>query len=136
MLCEKAFTVNAKQARILVEMAKEKGLLLMEAFWTRYFPLTNYVREAINSGKLGTIYRVFSDSSTRLSPETNFSDGKHRMVNADLAGGALLDLGVYSLTWPFLVFWQTQAKKTAPKVVTAITKVCSQAIYCDGPTYS
>ncbi|RSL42642.1 hypothetical protein CEP54_015406 [Fusarium duplospermum] len=115
VLCEKAFTVNAKQARILVEIAKEKGLLLMEAFWTRYFPLTNYVREAITSGKLGKIYRVFSDASARLSPETNFSDGKHRMVNADLAGGALLDLGVYSLTWPFLVFWQTQAKKTPPK---------------------
>ncbi|KAH7259816.1 hypothetical protein NW759_002731 [Fusarium solani] len=122
VLCEKAFTVNAKQARILVEIAKEKGLLLMEAFWTRYFPLTNYVRETISSGKLGTIYRVFSDASARLSPEANFSDGKHRMVNADLAGGALLDLGVYSLTWPFLVFWQTQAKKTPPKVAAAITK--------------
>ncbi|KAI9148755.1 D-xylose 1-dehydrogenase (NADP(+)) [Paramyrothecium foliicola] len=122
VLCEKAFTVNAKQARILAEKAKEKNLLLMEAFWTRYFPLTTYVRDVITSGKIGTVYRVFSDASARLNPESNFSDGKHRMVNADLAGGALLDLGVYSLTWPFLVFWQTQTKKNPPKVVSSITK--------------
>ncbi|KPM37246.1 hypothetical protein AK830_g9305 [Neonectria ditissima] len=122
VLCEKAFTVNAKQARLLVDKAEEKGLFLMEAFWTRYFPLTNYVRDVIKSGKLGTIYRVFSDASVGLSPETSFSDGKHRMVNADLAGGALLDLGVYSLTWPFLVFWQTQDQKTPPKVLSSMTK--------------
>ncbi|KAK7398126.1 hypothetical protein QQX98_012490 [Neonectria punicea] len=121
VLCEKAFTVNAKQARLLIDKAKEKGLFLMEAFWTRYFPLTDYVRDVIKSGRLGTVYRVFSDASGRMSPETSFGDG-HRMVNPDLAGGALLDLGVYSLTWPFLVFWQTQDKKTPPKVVSSMTK--------------
>ncbi|KAK1511380.1 oxidoreductase family protein [Colletotrichum costaricense] len=103
VLCEKAFTVNAMQARLLVEKAKEKG-------------------DVISSGRLGNIYRVFSDSSARLSPETSFGDGKHRMVNADLAGGALLDLGVYSLTWPFLVFWQSQSQKTTPKVFSTMTK--------------
>ncbi|KAJ3539363.1 hypothetical protein NM208_g5524 [Fusarium decemcellulare] len=119
VLCEKAFTVNAAQARILAEKAKEKNLLLMEAFWTRYFPLTAYVKDAVTSGKLGNIYRVFSDAGGRMAPETSFKDTNHRMVNPKLAGGALLDLGVYSLTWPFLVFYQPDSK---PKVVSSMTK--------------
>ncbi|KAI5460860.1 hypothetical protein BGZ63DRAFT_387930 [Mariannaea sp. PMI_226] len=119
VLCEKAFTVNAQQARILAEKAKEKGVFLAEAFWTRYFDLTNYVRDVVHSGRLGTVYRVFSDASARLSPEANFGDSKHRLVNPNLAGGALLDLGVYSLTWPFLVFWKPDSQ---PEVVSSITK--------------
>ncbi|KAF4987106.1 hypothetical protein FDECE_15589 [Fusarium decemcellulare] len=119
VLCEKAFTVNAAQARILAEKAKEKNLLLMEAFWTRYFPLTAYVKDAVTSGKLGNVYRVFSDAGGRMAPETSFKDTNHRMVNPKLAGGALLDLGVYSLTWPFLVFYQPDSK---PKVVSSMTK--------------
>jgi dihydrodiol dehydrogenase / D-xylose 1-dehydrogenase (NADP) len=52
VLCEKAFTVNAAQAKKLVEKAKEKNLFLMEAVWTRYFPLSIYVRDVITSGKV------------------------------------------------------------------------------------
>lgn len=101
MLCEKAFTVNAEQAKKLVAKAREKKCFLVEAFWTRYFPLTDYVRDIIKSGRVGNILRVISDCSARLDPDNSCKDGKHRMVNTDLAGGALLDLGVYSLTWPF-----------------------------------
>ncbi|KAF7554273.1 hypothetical protein G7Z17_g3020 [Cylindrodendrum hubeiense] len=63
VLCEKAFTVNAQQARLLAEKAKEKDCFLMEALWTRYFPLADYVREVIDSGKLGTIYRYGQTSA-------------------------------------------------------------------------
>lgn len=58
MLCEKAFTVNASQAKKLVEKAKAKNLFLMEAVWTRYFPLSIKVRELITSGAIGTVYRT------------------------------------------------------------------------------
>ncbi|KAJ5911066.1 D-xylose 1-dehydrogenase (NADP(+)) [Penicillium subrubescens] len=53
VLCEKAFTVNAAQAKILVETAREKGLFLMEAVWTRFFPLSVQVRDIIQSGEIG-----------------------------------------------------------------------------------
>ncbi|KAJ4044473.1 hypothetical protein NW756_004805 [Fusarium oxysporum] len=109
VLCEKAFTVNASQARLLVDKARVKNCFLMEALWTRYFPLADYVYGIIRSGRLGTIHRVFSDCSVRLSPETSYNDGQHRMVNPALAGGALLDLGVYSLTWPFFTFLSRSA---------------------------
>ncbi|KAH9212933.1 hypothetical protein DL95DRAFT_507935 [Leptodontidium sp. 2 PMI_412] len=118
VLCEKPFTVNAQQARKLADKAREKGCFLMEALWTRYFPLADYVRNIIASGKLGTVERVVSDCSMRLQPDTSFKDGKHRMVNSDLAGGALLDLGVYSLTWPFLALYQEKS----PKVFALMTK--------------
>ncbi|OAL49191.1 NAD(P)-binding protein [Pyrenochaeta sp. DS3sAY3a] len=112
VLCEKAFTVNAAQARALAEKAKEKNLFLMEAVWTRYFPLSIYVREQITSGRIGPVARVISDNSMALDPENNMADGKNRMVNPDLAGGALLDLGIYALTWVFQTLYHTQPEKT------------------------
>lgn len=61
VLCEKALTVNASQARKLVAKAAEKGLFFMEAVWTRYFPLSIKVREMISSGEIGTVYRVMGE---------------------------------------------------------------------------
>ncbi|KAF1950363.1 NAD(P)-binding protein [Byssothecium circinans] len=122
VLCEKAFTVNAAQARALVDKAKEKNLFLMEAVWTRYFPLSIYVREQITSGRIGPIARVLADNSMALNPEESFKDGKNRMVNPDLAGGALLDLGIYSLTWVFQTLYLTQPENSRqpPKVIAAL----------------
>jgi dihydrodiol dehydrogenase / D-xylose 1-dehydrogenase (NADP) len=115
VLCEKAFTVNAAQAKKLVETAKEKGLFLMEAVWTRYFPLSIYVRDTVASGKIGTVYRVTADNGFAMDPENEFADGKSRMVNPDLAGGALLDLGIYSLTWLFQTLYTVQDPQSRQK---------------------
>ncbi|KAF2205693.1 oxidoreductase domain-containing protein [Delitschia confertaspora ATCC 74209] len=122
VLCEKAFTVNAAQAKALAAKAKEKNLFLMEAVWTRYFPLSVYVRDQITSGRIGPVARVLSDNSMAMDPERSFSDGKHRMVNPDLAGGALLDLGIYALTWVFQTLYHTQPESTRqpPKVLAAL----------------
>jgi dihydrodiol dehydrogenase / D-xylose 1-dehydrogenase (NADP) len=124
VLCEKAFTINAAQARLLFAKAKEKNLLLMEAVWTRYFPLSIYVREAITKGIIGPVTRVMADNSVTLNPSTAFADGKHRMVNPDLGGGALLDLGIYSLTWIFQTAYLTQPPelRKPPQVMAAIKK--------------
>ncbi|KAH9914970.1 oxidoreductase domain-containing protein [Fomitopsis serialis] len=121
-LVEKAFTVNAAQAKKLAEKAKEKNLFLMEAVWTRYFPLSYYVRDIITSGKLGNIQLVSSDNSISLDPEETMADGKHRMVNPDLAGGALLDCGIYALTWLFQTVYTTlpPAERKAPSVTSAL----------------
>lgn len=124
VLCEKAFTVNAAQARKLAEKAKEKNLFLMEAVWTRYFPLSAYVRDLITSGTLGNVTRVFADNGVATDPDVSFTDGKHRMVNPDLAGGALLDMGIYSLTWVFQCLYLTQpeGKRKPPRVTSSLQK--------------
>lgn len=90
VLCEKAFTVNAAQAKILTKTAKEKGLFLMEAVWTRYFPLSIQIRKMITDGEVGEVLRVIADNSFGDDVEERFGTA-HRMVNMDLAGGALLD---------------------------------------------
>ena len=103
MLCEKAFTVNAAQAKRLVETAKEKKLFLMEAVWTRFFPLSIQIRKMIEDGELGAVHRVIADLSFGQDVENTWGadGGKHRMVNPDLAGGAMLDRKNYlSLTPP------------------------------------
>jgi len=126
VLCEKAFTVTASQARKLAETAKAKNVFLMEAVWTRYFPLSIKIRELVKSGAIGTVYRVIADNSVgNDGPDgtLTFPD-ENRMVNIDLAGGALLDLGIYSLTWLFQILYhlQPEAEKEAPKTIAAINK--------------
>lgn len=125
VLCEKALTVNAEQTKKLIQVAKEKNLFFMEAVWTRYFPLSIKIREMIQDGEIGQVVRVVAD----LSFTSATGDGKldfpntNRMVNMDLAGGALLDLGIYSLTWVFQALYTTQKEpKEAPTVIAAINK--------------
>ena len=87
---EKAFTTNAAQARELIKTAKEKNLFLMEAVWTRFFPISVKIRRMIEEGGLGDLHRVIADNSFGENVEEKWGT-QHRMVNMDLAGGALLD---------------------------------------------
>ncbi|KAI9803950.1 MAG: hypothetical protein M1833_000231 [Piccolia ochrophora] len=121
VLCEKAFTVNAQQARILVDTAREKGLFLMEAVWTRYFPLSIQIRNMVSEGKIGTVHRVIADNSFGEDIAKNWGN-ESRMVNMDLAGGSMLDLGIYSLTWVFQILYHLQpaSSRKAPKVTSSI----------------
>ncbi|OAA66475.1 NAD(P)-binding domain protein [Niveomyces insectorum RCEF 264] len=130
VLCEKAFTVNAAQARKLVATARARNRFLMEAVWTRYFPLSVQVRDLVQSGAIGTVYRVVADNSLNNNtddPDKLAFPDSNRMVNKDLAGGALLDLGIYSLTWLFQILYHLQTptgtgadrKKEAPRVLAA-----------------
>ncbi|ROV95757.1 hypothetical protein VPNG_08768 [Cytospora leucostoma] len=129
VLCEKALTVNASQARRLVGKAREKGLFLMEAVWTRYFPLSVEIRERILAGEIGTVYRVLADNSINASKPDGTLDfpDSSRMVNLDLAGGALLDLGIYSLTWLFQTLYHLQEDKEKPQVVASMNKYTTGA---------
>ena len=125
VLCEKAFTVNAAQAKKLIEAARAKKLFLMEAVWTRYFPLSIKVRELVREGVIGKVHRVSADLSFGAANEdgTLSYPDDNRMVNRDLAGGALLDLGIYSLTWVFQILYHCQEKpRNAPKVLAAVSK--------------
>jgi len=125
VLCEKAFTVNAAQARKLVEKAKAKNLFLMEAVWTRYFPLSIKIREMLVDGVIGEVHRVVANNSIQATLEDGSLDFplNNRMVDMNLAGGALLDLGIYSLTWVYQILYHLQPKpRKAPEVVAAIHK--------------
>lgn len=100
--CEKPFTINAKQTEHLIKVAKSKNLFLMEAVWIRFFPIVLEIQQLIHKERvLGKVHRVFSDLSMTFTP-----DPKHRLFNPDLGGGALLDLGIYPLTWQMITLFQ------------------------------
>lgn len=125
VLCEKPFTVNAEQTKILVDLAREKKLFLMEAVWTRFFPISIEIRKLIKDGVIGDVTRVVSDLSLAQNPESTYGpNDEHRMVNPDLAGGAMLDIGIYSLTWVFQILYHLQpaGQRVAPKTTGAISK--------------
>ena len=99
VLVEKPFTLNAAEAAAVRDAAAERGLLAMEAMWTRYLPHMVRIREIVASGALGEIRAVTADHTQRIS-----SDPAHRLNAMELGGGALLDLGVYpiSFAWDVL----------------------------------
>ncbi|KAH7366645.1 hypothetical protein BKA66DRAFT_425270 [Pyrenochaeta sp. MPI-SDFR-AT-0127] len=101
VLCEKPFTLNARDAQEVFALAKEKGVFVMEAMWTRFFPLTISLQHLLHEEKvIGDVLRVFADFSTDHKLSEKGMDS--RLKNPALGAGSLLNLGVYSLTWALL----------------------------------
>jgi predicted dehydrogenase len=99
VLVEKPFTLNEPEARAVVDLAREKGLVVLEAMWTRWLPHMVRVRELIASGALGEVRAVLADHDQKLP-----LDPEHRIQNPALGGGALLDLGIYPVSFAWDVF--------------------------------
>ena len=98
VLVEKSFTRNAAEAREVLDAATERDLLAVEAMWSRFLPHYDVVRHVVESGLLGDLVAVFADHGQRLHP-----DGPARLAEPELAGGALLDLGVYPVSFADVV---------------------------------
>jgi len=97
VLCEKAFTVNTPQAEELIRIANERKVFLAEAIWTRYQPMRQMITDVINSGVIGKLQML---SANLCYPNIALQ----RMYDPALAGGALLDLGVYVLNFADMFF--------------------------------
>jgi len=131
-LVEKAFMANYRQAKEIIELAKQKKVFLAEAIWTRYQPAVKIVRDLIDSGCIGT---------PRLVTATlGYSMGeKPRIMRPDLCGGALLDLGVYAINFVRMFFPKTITSidsqcvksKTGMDLTNAITLVLSDGTLCN-----
>lgn len=112
VLCEKPFAVNAQQAQSMVDSAQANGVALMEAMWSRFLPHYAVVREIIASGVLGKILTVHADHGQRLADQNI-----PRLVEPSLAGGALLDLGIYPVSFAQMILGNPQ-KITSSGVLT------------------
>ncbi len=97
VLCEKAFTLNAAEAREVAALAKEKGVYVAEAIWTRYMPSRQLINEVLASGIIGAVTTL----TCNLSYPVTY---KERIVRPELAGGALLDVGIYGLNFALMHF--------------------------------
>jgi len=103
ILVEKPFTMNIKEAKEVFDFAKEKKLFVMEAMWTRFFPVSTYVRNAIKDGVIGDVKFLKAELTFNASL-AHKDDPQWRLYNPDLAGGALLDVGVYVTAYSYMVF--------------------------------
>ena len=97
MLCEKAFTVTAKEAEEAIAYAKERNILVAEAMWVRYMPMTKTLKEILASGRIGEVIGLTANLGYAIMD-------KERIFRPELGGGALLDLGVYTLNFATTVF--------------------------------
>ena len=96
VLCEKAFTMNAKQAREVLALSKEKNVLVTEAIWTRYMPSRTILNELVSSGIIGEVSTV---SANLCYPIHHVP----RLTDPNLAGGSLLDVGIYPLNFASMI---------------------------------
>ena len=97
VLVEKAMAANADEARQIVAAARGAGVFCMEAMWTRFLPHIDVLRQILETGLLGEVSTVLADHSIPLWP-----DGPQRLSDPALAGGAMLDLGIYPLSFASL----------------------------------
>lgn len=92
VLCEKAFTANAKQAEEIIRISEEKGIFVGEAMWTRFLPSRKMIDEIIRSGEIGKVHMITANLGYDIK-------NVERLQKPELAGGALLDVGIYPLTF-------------------------------------
>jgi len=97
VLCEKAFAANYAQAKEMIDLAEEKNLMITEAMWVRYMPMAKTLKEVLNSGVIGEPMTLTGNLCYLVSD-------KPRLIKPELAGGALLDVGVYTLNFASIVF--------------------------------
>ncbi|MGD0699589.1 MAG: Gfo/Idh/MocA family oxidoreductase [Trebonia sp.] len=98
VLVEKPFTMNAAEARDIVGLARERGLFAMEAMWTRFLPHVGLIRDWLVEGLLGDVVTVTADHGQWFAEDAGF-----RLFAPELGGGALLDLGVYPVSFASMV---------------------------------
>ncbi len=96
VLCEKAFMANFWQAKEIIKLAKKKNVFITEAIWTRYLPSRKMLAEILNSNIIGEVNSVSASLSYKI-------DEVDRIKLPELAGGALLDIGVYPLNFALMV---------------------------------
>ncbi len=97
VLCEKAFTVNAGQAREVLEYAEKEKVFVTEAIWTRYMPMVNMIKDVLEQGMIGKPELLSANLSYSL-------EHVQRLYDPALAGGSLLDLGVYPINFASIFF--------------------------------
>lgn len=117
VLCEKPFTLNAKETEEVIKLAREKKLFLMEAMWTRFFPIMKKVHEWINEGAIGPIRMISADFGFRRE-----GNPEERKVSLQRGAGALMDVGIYPISFSTWIY------KKDPSNINAITSLLETGV--------
>jgi len=129
VLIEKPITLNAAEAERVTDLAAERGLLVLEAMWTRFLPHVARIREIIAAGTLGEVRSFTADHRQKLP-----DDPAHRINALELGGGALLDLGIYPISFAAHLFGTPREIQAAAsfKETGADAQVATLFRYADG----
>ena len=117
VLCEKPITVNLAECDSLIALAKEKDQYLMEGMWTYFLPAINKVSEWVNEGRIGKVLSIKADFGNAVP-----FDAESRMYNPELAGGTILDMGIYPLAITWLIY------KSDPKSISVVSRKASTGV--------
>src|SRR5690554_453853 len=128
VLLEKPFTVNAREAAEVVGLAADRGLVVLEAMWTRFLPQSVRIRQLIAEGVIGEPRTLIADHNQLLP-----TDPEHRINSLALAGGALLDLGIYPVSFAHELFGTpTQVAAVGHLSATGVDRQTSIVLGFDG----
>lgn len=131
VLCEKPMTLNAAETKELIRLAKEHHVFLMEAMWTKFLPVTNWVKDSIEQGRIGEVTNITGKFGFTSEP-----DPQSRLYNPELGGGALLDVGIYPVMYAAYLVGRYPEEITSSMVKTETgvdAKNEIQFIYENGP---
>jgi predicted dehydrogenase len=131
LLIEKAFTQNAAQAAEVLATAGAAGILVMEAMWTRFLPHLDVIRQLIADGGLGEVRTVIADHGQYfdVGPE-------HRLLNPSLAGGSLLDLGIYPVSFASFVLGRPDSVTAQGELTATGVDAQVSAVLRTGPAHA
>ncbi len=111
VLLEKPFTINAKDTKAVIDAARAKGVFLMEAMWTRFLPAMVKVRELLAEGVIGELRMLNAEFCFRTG-----AGPEHRLLNPELGGGGLLDVGIYPIALSYMLFGAPQTIASAAHI--------------------
>ena len=111
VLIEKPITLTQAEAAEIRDLAAANGLVAMEAMWTRYLPMMARIREIIADGTIGDVRAVSADHTQSIS-----TDPAHRLNALDLGGGALLDLGIYPISFAWDILGEPVSIKASARI--------------------
>ena len=128
VLCEKPMGVNKSEVEQMVAVAKENNVFLMEALWTRFNPTIKKVKELVDNGTIGDIGYLHADFAFYALDR----DENGRLLNPDLAGGSLLDIGIYPIFLAYLMLGMPKnIKASANFYKTGVEMQCSMIFNYD-----
>lgn len=108
VLCEKPFTMNAKQAREVVATSREKGLFCMEAMWMRFIPIIRKMHELVDAGEIGHVQMIKADFGY-----PTWYDPENRFFSLTKGGGSLMDRGIYTLSLAHMLLGEHENLKSS-----------------------
>jgi predicted dehydrogenase len=132
VLVEKPFTMNAKEASSLIDAARSRGVFLMEAMWGRFLPHMVRLRELLTARALGDVGVVIADHNQWFA-----RDPSHRLFDPALGGGALLDLGIYPVSFASMVLGTpTRVTAVSDRAFTGVDATTSAILQYDDGAHS